>query len=212
MKADTGGGGGDGHGAGHAGADRVLVLPSVPPLPDGRADLWAQSRAQGLSRGFRTPLPPPGLPQAAIQGSRAQGATSEVATFTSSTLLLRIFVRTIFSSVLSKGYLSQIHPKVSYGLCLEESLPSTHTHLLPSNYIHPLSQGSASWFSTAHFTDSWMRLEPRLLAPTPTAYESKEVGLPPRAGGGYGQSLVPAGLLPSRVLGPQVLTSLLRKQ
>lgn len=41
VKADTGWGGGDGHGAGHPGADRVLVLPSVPPLPDGRADLWA---------------------------------------------------------------------------------------------------------------------------------------------------------------------------
>lgn len=44
VKADPGWGGGDGHGAGHPGADRVLVLPSVPPLPDGRADLWAQSR------------------------------------------------------------------------------------------------------------------------------------------------------------------------
>lgn len=42
MKADSGGGGGDGHGAGHSGSDGVLVLPPMPPLPDGRADLWAQ--------------------------------------------------------------------------------------------------------------------------------------------------------------------------
>ena len=44
VETDTGRGGGDGHSTGHTGADGVLVLPSVPPLPDGRADLWVQSR------------------------------------------------------------------------------------------------------------------------------------------------------------------------
>lgn len=33
VEADTGRGGGDGHGPSHTGADGVLVLPSVPPLP-----------------------------------------------------------------------------------------------------------------------------------------------------------------------------------
>lgn len=60
VEADTGRGGGDGHGAGHAGADRVLVLPAVPPLPDGRADLWAQSRAPCPSPGLEPPPLPSG--------------------------------------------------------------------------------------------------------------------------------------------------------
>lgn len=60
MKADTGRGGGDGHGAGYTGTNRVLVLPSVPPLPDGRADLWAQSRAQHLSLDLGTSALPQG--------------------------------------------------------------------------------------------------------------------------------------------------------
>lgn len=39
VEADTGWGGGDGHGPGHTGTDGVLVLPAVPPLPHGRSHL-----------------------------------------------------------------------------------------------------------------------------------------------------------------------------
>jgi hypothetical protein len=49
VEADPGGGRGDGHGAGHTGTDRVLVLPSMPPLPDGRADLWTWGRVRPLN-------------------------------------------------------------------------------------------------------------------------------------------------------------------
>lgn len=44
VEADPGGGRGDGHGSGHAHAEAVVVLPAVPPLPDGRTHL--QSRGE----------------------------------------------------------------------------------------------------------------------------------------------------------------------
>lgn len=44
VEADTGRGGGDGHGTSHAGADGVLVLPSVPPLPHRRSHLEVTQR------------------------------------------------------------------------------------------------------------------------------------------------------------------------
>lgn len=39
VEADPGGGRGDGHGPGHAHTQTVVVLPAVPPLPDGGAHL-----------------------------------------------------------------------------------------------------------------------------------------------------------------------------
>lgn len=44
VEADPGGGRGDGHGSGHAHAEAVVVLPAVPPLPDGRAHLQTRER------------------------------------------------------------------------------------------------------------------------------------------------------------------------
>lgn len=53
MEADSGRGGGDGHGTSHSGSDGVLVLPPMPPLPDSRADLWAH---QSSGSGHTPPL------------------------------------------------------------------------------------------------------------------------------------------------------------
>lgn len=61
VEADAGWGGGDGHGPSHAGADGVLVLPPVPPLPHGRADLGVQDRGHSVTtwsfRGTSHPRP-----------------------------------------------------------------------------------------------------------------------------------------------------------